>query len=78
MFDAEALAHLDSTGARALSDLIGSLRAEGIVFVFARVKTPMRHRLEATGIVGLVGPDHLYPTVRAAVQVAPSAREERQ
>ena len=78
VFDAEALAHLDSTGARALSDLIGSLRAEGIVFVFARVKTPMRHRLEATGIVGLVGPDHLYPTVRAAVQVAPSAREEPQ
>jgi hypothetical protein len=61
VFDAEALAHLDSTGARALGDLIRSLRADGIVFVFARVKTPMRRRLEAAGIVGLVGPDHSTP-----------------
>jgi hypothetical protein len=44
--------------------------------VFARVKTPTRHRLEAAGIVELVGPGHLYPTVRAAVQAAASDREE--
>lgn len=78
VFDAEALAHLDSTGARALGDLIRSLRADGIVFVLGRVKTPMRRRLETAGIVGLVGPDHLYPTVRAAVQAASSAREDPQ
>ena len=78
MFNAEALAHLDSTGARALSDLIRSLAADDSVFVFARVKTPMRHRLEAAGIVELVGPDHLYPTIRAAVQAASNDREEPQ
>jgi hypothetical protein len=52
--------------------------ADGIVFVFARVKTPMRHRLEDAGVVELVGPDHLYPTVRAAVQAAANDREEPQ
>jgi sulfate permease, SulP family len=78
VFNAEALAHLDSTGARALSDLIRSLAADDIVFVFARVKTPMRHRLEDTGIVELVGPGHLYPTIRAAVQAAVNDREEPQ
>jgi SulP family sulfate permease len=78
VFDAEALAHLDATGARALSDLIRSLKTEGIIFVFARVKTPMRHRLDDAGIVELVGPNHLYPTVRAAVQAASSSEEEPQ
>ena len=38
--------------------------------MFARIKTPMRHRLEQAGIVDEVGRDHLYPTVRAAVQAA--------
>jgi hypothetical protein len=38
----------------------------------------MRHRLEAAGIVELVGPDHLYPTIRAAVQAASNHREEPQ
>jgi hypothetical protein len=56
--------------------MIGSLATNDIVFVFARVKTPTRHRLEAAGIVELVGPGHLYPTVRAAVQAAASDREE--
>ena len=78
VFDAEALAHVDSTGARALIDLIRSLKTKGITFVFARVMTPTRHNLEAASIVELVGPDHLYPTVRAAVQAAPTAREEPQ
>jgi hypothetical protein len=45
--------------------------------VFARVKTPMRHRLEDAGVVELVGPDHLYPTVRAAVQAAPAGEEQQ-
>ena len=78
VFDAEALAHLDATGARALGDMIRSFQADGIVFVFARVKGPMRRTLEAAGIVELVGPAHLYPTVRAAVQAASSAGEEQQ
>jgi MFS superfamily sulfate permease-like transporter len=78
VFDAEALAHVDATGARALSDMIRSLATNDIVFVFARVKAPTRHRLEAAGIIELVGPGHLYPTVRAAVQAAASDREKPQ
>jgi sulfate permease, SulP family len=76
VFDAEALAHVDATGARALSDLIRSLKTQGIIFVFARVMTPTRRNLEAAGLSELVGPDHLYPTVRAAVQAAANDQEE--
>jgi MFS superfamily sulfate permease-like transporter len=73
VFDGEALAHLDATGAGALGKLIRAFQADGVTFVFARIKTPMRHTLEEAGIVELVGRDHLYPTVRAAVQAAETA-----
>ena len=73
VFDGEALAHLDATGAGALDKLIRSFQADGVGFVFARIKSPMRHRLEETGILELVGREHLYPTVRAAVQAAPAS-----
>jgi hypothetical protein len=35
-------------------------------------------QLDDAGVVALVGPDHLYPTVRAAVQAAPGNQEEPQ
>ena len=73
VFDGEALSHLDATGAGALGELIRSFQADGVTFVFARIKTPMRHTLEDAGIVELVGRDHLYPTVRAAVAAVPAS-----
>ena len=39
--------------------------------MFARLKGPMRQALGDAGILGAVG-DHLHPTVRSAVQAAPS------
>jgi MFS superfamily sulfate permease-like transporter len=70
VFDGEALSHIDATGAGALADLIRSFQADGVTFLFARIKTPMRDTLEDAGIVELVGRDRLYPTVRAAVEAA--------
>ena len=70
VFDAEALAHVDATGVDTLTELIGSLQQQDITFVFARLKGLMRQHLQEAGVVGLVGEDRLYPTVRAAVQAA--------
>jgi sulfate permease, SulP family len=71
VFDAEALNHVDATGVRTLTDLIDSLRKESITFVFARLHSYMREHLTEARVVDLVGEDHLYPTVHAAVQSAP-------
>jgi sulfate permease, SulP family len=73
VFDAEALNHVDATGVRTLTDLIDALRKESITFVFARLHGHMNDHLTDAGVVDLVGEDHLYPTVRAAVQSAPAA-----
>jgi sulfate permease, SulP family len=72
VFDAEALNHVDATGVRTLTDLIDSLRKESITFVFARLHGYMSEHLTEAGVVDLVGEDHLYPTVHAAVQSAPA------
>ena len=71
VFDAEALNHVDATGVRMLTELIESLRTESITFVLARLHSPTSDRLDEAGVLDLVGEEHLYPTVRAAVQAAP-------
>jgi sulfate permease, SulP family len=70
VFDAEALNHVDATGVRTLTELIESLREESITFVFARLHSHMNDDLQAAGVLDLVGEEHLYPTVHAAVQAA--------
>jgi sulfate permease, SulP family len=73
VFDAEALNHVDVTGMRMLTELIESLRKESITFVFARLHGPTSDHLEEAGVLDLVGEEHVYPTVRSAVQAAPTA-----
>jgi SulP family sulfate permease len=76
VFDAEALDHLDATGAHVLRELIASLNAEDVVFVLARLKTHMKQTFEEFGLLQLVGRDHLYPTVRAAVEARGAPKGE--
>jgi sulfate permease, SulP family len=71
VFDAEALNHVDASGVQMLSELIPSLARESITFVLARLKEPMTRYLADAGILTLVGDDHIFPTVRAAVRNAP-------
>jgi sulfate permease, SulP family len=77
VFDAEALTHVDATGVAALTSLVGSLQEEGITFVLARLKDPMRQALQGAGVLDLVGEPHVYPTVRAAVAAAAVGEEQQ-
>jgi sulfate permease, SulP family len=72
VFDAEGLNHVDATGLELLTNLVESLRKESITFVFARLKSPMTEHLRDAGLLQLVGEEHLYPTVHAAVADAPT------
>ncbi|HEY6809624.1 MAG TPA: SulP family inorganic anion transporter [Propionibacteriaceae bacterium] len=72
VFDAEALNHVDATGVRMLAEMIESLRKESITFVFARLHSPIQEHLADAGVIDLVGEEHVYPTVHAAVQDAPA------
>jgi sulfate permease, SulP family len=67
VFDAEALAYVDTTGLEALLDLFHALDREGIAMVMARMKAEVEQQLqEAAGEE--FPPERCYPTVRAAAE----------
>ena len=68
VLDADAMTHADATGLAALLDVTNDLRRDGITLVVARLRTRMEQQLEDTGVLDVIGAEHLYPTVRAAVE----------
>jgi SulP family sulfate permease len=71
---AEAVTDMDSTAAEVLHELLGELRAAGVELVVARAKAPLRAALERAGLLAEIGADHLYPTVRDAVNAYAGGR----
>jgi high affinity sulfate transporter 1 len=64
---AEPITDVDTTAADMLRDLRESLAAKDIVLVLAELKDPVRRQLDRYGLTEVIGPEHLYPTVDAAV-----------
>ncbi len=67
VLDADAITHADATGLDALLDVTKDLRRDEITLVVARLRTRMEEQLEDAGVLDVIGREHLYPTVRAAV-----------
>jgi sulfate permease, SulP family len=67
VLDADAITHADATGLDALLDVTKDLRRDEIALVMARLRTRMEEPLAAAGVLDAIGREHLYPTVRAAV-----------
>jgi sulfate permease, SulP family len=60
LVNAEAITGLDSTAAQALDELLDQLEDLQAPLGLARVKTPLRARLAAAGILERIGEDHIY------------------
>ena len=67
VINAEAWTYLDSTAIDVLTRLHDELEQRGIALCFARMKGRQREIFEETGLTARIGPDRLFPTVRAAV-----------
>lgn len=67
ILDAEAISDFDSTAAEALENLDADLDRLGVDLWIARANEPLRNLLTATGLTKRLGPEHIYPSVRAAV-----------
>jgi hypothetical protein len=68
--DAEGMTDVDSAGLDALGDLCDGPARDGVTMRVARMKTPVRHRLEVAGIAARIGSERFHPTVRAAVRAS--------
>ena len=67
VFDAEAISDFNSTAAEALVNLDADLEQHAVELWIARANKPLRDLLHATGLTTRIGEEHIYPSVRAAV-----------
>jgi MFS superfamily sulfate permease-like transporter len=58
---------LDLTSADVLKGLLKELQGKGIAVYVADMHAPVREFAQRTGLIELIGEDHIFPTVDAAV-----------
>ena len=79
VLDLEGVNFVDSQGAAKLTELHQLTEADDITLRLARVKPQVRAVLEADGVIGLIGADHIHGNVQRAVrtQLAEDERPQR-
>lgn len=75
VLNAEAIVEIDSTAADMLLELEKELARRGVRLALTRVKRELYAQLAAAGIVAVVGPAHVYPTIPTAVAAFQARRE---
>ncbi len=73
VFDAQFVNNVDASGAEAVEQLAGQLAGSGVTFVVARLESPAQAQFDSTGLTELIGAEHFYPTVEAAVRACIAA-----
>jgi len=68
VLDLEGVNFVDSQGAAKLTELHQLTETEGTTLRLARVKPRVRAVLEADGVIGLIGADHIHGNVQRAVR----------
>ena len=67
VLDAMGMTDIDYTGAQALRQLLDQLDSSGVSFAMARTNNTVRRDLARSGLLGLIGKDHLFASVDEAV-----------
>lgn len=70
ILDAENMAHMDTTGAANLEEVIQEVNDKGITFAIAEAKSPLRIMLERVELTQKIGESNLFQSVAAAVATA--------
>jgi high affinity sulfate transporter 1 len=65
---AEPITDVDTTAADILFELDHMLDERGQALVFAELKDPVRRKIERYGLAREIQPQHLFPTVEAAIE----------
>jgi sulfate permease, SulP family len=68
VLDAAGQDSLDVTSAELLKGLVVELRNKGIDYYVAELHVPVREFGQRTGLLDMIGEDHIFPTVDAAVR----------
>jgi sulfate permease, SulP family len=78
ILDASAVNDLDSSADTALHQLSAEFKANGIEFYIAGVKAPVRDVMKRSGLYAVLGSDHFFFTIDAAVKRFQEKTRQRQ
>ena len=67
VLDLEGIGSIDTTAADELMELVESLHGDGIGVSLARGNQHVLGVIERSGLGELIGPEHIHPTINAAV-----------
>jgi MFS superfamily sulfate permease-like transporter len=67
LLDFESVTDIDPTASEALTETVSELQEAGKVIGIARASAPVQDLLDFYEITGAIGPDHIYPSNRAAL-----------
>lgn len=70
VINAASINNLDASAADALHEIVEDLRARSVELYFAEVREPVREIMRRAGLIELLGEEHLFLTVRRAVEAA--------
>jgi len=68
VLDAAPIGGIDASAVYALREVHAGLSSRNITFEVARATDELREQFEETGLTALIGPEHFYATVTAAVE----------
>lgn len=68
IFDAASVSHLDATAANGITELLIEFKDKGIILVITDVIGPVRDILFDTGLLELIGEEHMYLTLNDAIE----------
>jgi sulfate permease, SulP family len=71
VLDATALSGIDASSVDAMTEVLAGCQARNITLEIAHANGELRDRLEETGLGELIGAEHFFPTVTAAVDGSP-------
>ena len=78
ILDASAVNDLDSSADTALHQLSDEFKKKGITFYIAGVKAPVRDVMKRSGLYAVLGSDHFFFTIDAAVKRFQDKTRQRQ
>ena len=73
IINADSISHVDSSAVHALKDWVTEIKAQGIKIYFASLIGPVRDIFAKTGLVELIGENHLVMSNQQAVDVFDNA-----
>ena len=68
---------IDVTSADIIEKMVKEFRGKGIEVYMAEVHVPVREYASETGLLEVIGEDHLFPTIDLAVKYIEHSKKEK-